>query len=124
MKSSKKTILAVDDEQGYLDLYAYLISPMGIELTCVMNGKEAVEKVKEKAYDLVMMDVHMPEMTGSEAFKIIKQIRPEQKIVIFSSLSDPDHLFETEALKKGAVACIYKPMDIEEIQSVLKKVLF
>ena len=67
-----KRILAVDDEQGYLDLYVYFLKPLGYEVTCVTDGAQAVQKVQENYYDLIFMDVHMPVMTGPEAFKRIR----------------------------------------------------
>ena len=119
----KKKILAVDDEKGFRDMYVYLLEPMGIEVTCASNGAEAVEKIKESAYDLVLMDVHMPILTGREAFKQIKQIRPDQKIIIFSSSSDPNLIFEKQARQEGAIDCLFKPCDLSEIRQVLEKAI-
>ncbi len=116
-------ILIADDEQGYRDLFTYMLQPVGMEVTCVCNGEEAVQRVKQSPYDLIMMDVHMPEMTGPEALKIIKAIRPEQKVVIFSSSSDPEHQKEKEAEKEGIVACLFKPVDMEDVLRVLKEAL-
>ena len=119
----KKSVLVVDDERGFRDMYVYLLEPLGIEVTCASNGREAVEKVKEKAYDLLLMDVHMPELTGPEAFKQIQKIRPAQKVAIFTSSSDPTYTLENQALQEGAVGCFYKPVDVGEILKVLNQVL-
>lgn len=119
----KKKVLAVDDEQGYRDMYVYLLEPMGIQVTCVSNGAEAVEKIREGPYDLVLMDVHMPVLTGPEAFKKIKQIRPDQKIIIFSSSSDPNLIFEKRARQEGAIDCLFKPCDLSEIRQVMENAI-
>ena len=116
---TKKTVLVVDDEQGYLDLYVFFLEPMNVEVTCVTNGLEAVQKIEQQPYDLIFMDVHMPVMTGPEAFRRIRQIRPEQKVVIFSSSSDPSFAKEKQTIKDGALVCLYKPVTIDEIQRVL-----
>ena len=116
-----KKILVVDDEQGYLDLYRYMMEPMGIEVVCVKNGQEAVEKVTEKLFDLILMDVHMPVMTGPEAYRRIRQIRPGQKVVIFSSSSDVTHSQEDEMLKEGVLTCLYKPVAMEDIEKILEQ---
>ena len=115
-----KSVLVVDDEQGYRDMYVYLLEPLGIEVTCVENGRQALEKIQAKAYDLILTDVHMPGMDGYEVFKKTKAIRPNQKIAIFSSSSDPNHERERKALKEGAVECLFKPMDISQIEKIME----
>jgi DNA-binding NtrC family response regulator len=119
----KKSVLVVDDEQGFLDLYVYVLEPMGLEVICAKNGKEAVEKFKDRFFDLVLMDVHMPEMTGTEALKEMKKIQPSQKIIIFSSSSDPDCKMENKAIKDGALQCLYKPVSFDELERVMRQVL-
>lgn len=119
----KIDVLVVDDEQGYRDMFVFILEPLGITVTCVEDGQAAVEKVKEKAYDLILTDVHMPKLSGPEAVKIIKAIRPEQKIVVFSSSSDPEYNLEKEAEKEGVIECLFKPVDTLEIERVLKKAL-
>ncbi len=111
----------MDDERGYRDMYTYILEPMGIHVTCAMDGKEALEKIEERTYDLIFMDVHMPRVDGYEAFKQIKALRPEQKIVVFSSSSDPNLVREQQVLNAGAAGCLFKPMVIEEIEQVLDR---
>ena len=120
--SKKINILVVDDEQGYRDLFVYMLEPMGICVTCVTNGLEALEKVKQEKFDLILTDVHMPEMNGIEAMKKIKMIRPDQKFVVFSSSSDPEFNKEKEAIEIG-VECLFKPVDDQEIRRILKNEL-
>lgn len=120
---NQKKILIVDDEQGFREMFTFLLQPLGFEVTCVENGEEAVQKVKEQAYALILMDVHMPKLTGPEALKQILAIRPLQKVVILSSSSDPNHIFETEAEKGGAFDCLYKPVELADIEKVLKRAL-
>ena len=121
--AKKIEILVVDDERGYRDMFVFILEPLGISVTCVEDGQAAVEKVKEKAYDLIFTDVHMPKLSGPAAIKMIKAMRPEQKIVIFSSSSDPEYRLEKEAEENGIVECLFKPVDHTELQRVLKKAL-
>ena len=116
-------ILVVDDEQGYRDMFTYILESAGIKITCVENGEEAVKKVKEKAFDLILTDVHMPKLTGPEAVKIIKKIRPEQKIIVFSSSSDPEHQLEKKSEEYGIIDCLYKPVELADLERVLKQAL-
>ena len=118
----EKNVLVVDDEKGFRDMYVYLLEPLGIHVTCACDGEEGVAKVRERAYDLVLMDIHMPKLTGPQAIKEIKAIRPDQKVVVFSSSSDPSQEFESQATNRGAIDCLYKPVDILELNRVLSKV--
>ena len=124
MVTTSKCVLVVDDEPGFRDMYVYFLEPLGFQVTCACNGQEAVQKVYQASYDLIFMDVHMPVMTGLEALKEIRKIRPGQKVVIFSSSSDPDYKMENEALKEeGAIQCLFKPVDLDHIERVLAETL-
>ena len=124
MVTTSKRVLVVDDEPGFRDMYIYFLEPLGFQVTCACNGQEAVQKVSQTSYDLIFMDVHMPVMTGLEALKEIKKMRPDQKVVIFSSSSDPDYKMEHEALKHGgAIQCLFKPVDLVQIERVLVETL-
>ncbi len=113
----------VDDEQGYRDLYVFFLEPLDIEVTCAENGLQAVEKIRGNPYDLVFMDVHMLVMTGPEAVRKIRQIRPHQKVVLFSSSSDPSNAMENEALKQGSLACFYKPVTLDQFHQILTETI-
>lgn len=116
-----QTILVVDDEEGLRRMFTFLLEPLGLEVESVENGLEAVRKIEEKEYDVVLMDTHMPVMSGLEALKKIKQIRPSQKIIMFSSVPDSENVFESHAVREGALFCLYKPVDLDDIQKALEK---
>jgi len=115
-----KKILIADDEKGIRDLFRFLLEPQGFQVFTANDGIEAIEMVKKDNFDIVFLDVHMPRMRGPEALKIIKQIKPNQIVVVFSSSSDPNFVFEEKALQLGAYACLYKPVNVDEILNVIK----
>ncbi|OGS21894.1 MAG: hypothetical protein A3J83_04715 [Elusimicrobia bacterium RIFOXYA2_FULL_40_6] len=118
---SKAKILVIDDEKGIQDLFRFLLEPEGYTIVIANDGVEGVDAVKKEEFDVVFLDVHMPKMKGPEALKIIKQLRPDQKVIVFSSSSDSNHAFENEAKQLGAFACIYKPSGIEEILRLVRE---
>ncbi len=118
-----KKILIADDEEGMRDLFRFLLEPQGFEVFTARDGTEAVELVKKNSLDIVCLDVHMPVMNGLEAFKMIKKIKPEQVVVIFSSSSDPDFVCETEAKNLGAFECLYKPFNIDDLMVIIRRAL-
>lgn len=119
----KKSILVVDDEEKFRRMFCYLLQSLNLEVSCAENGQEAVEMVEKRAYDLIFMDVRMPKMTGPEAIRKIKALRPEQKIVLFSSSSDPTYTFEEELEREWGTPCLYKPFEEEEIFRILDQMI-
>jgi DNA-binding NtrC family response regulator len=118
-----KKILIADDEEGIRDLFRFLLEPQGFEVFTARDGAEAIEMVKNNFLDIVCLDVHMPVIRGSEAFKMIKKIKPEQVVIIFSSSSDPDFVFESEAKNLGAFECLYKPFNIDDLLVIIERAL-
>jgi len=119
----KNKILVIDDEQGIRDLFQYLLEPLGYQVFTACDGLEGIEMVKKNEFDIIFLDVHMPKMQGPEVLKIIKEIKPTQIVIIFSSSSDPDYLFESKAKELGAYTCLYKPVDVNEILDIINKAL-
>ncbi len=118
-----KKILIADDEEGIRDLFCYLLEPQGFKIYTARNGMEAVEVVKNNFLDIVFLDIHMPVMGGLEALKIIKIIKPELKVVIFSSCPDPNFVFESKDSQYSIFECLYKPFNIDELQETIERVL-
>lgn len=82
------------------------------------NGKEAIELCEKEYFDIAILDIRMPEMTGLEAMRIIKKRWPDMKILILTTFNDEDYAFE--ALKNGANGYMLKDADAEElIRSIL-----
>ncbi|WP_067837860.1 response regulator [Amphibacillus sediminis] len=77
------------------------------------NGKEAIELCEKQPFDLIILDIRMPEMTGLEAMRIIKERWPKYKILILTTFNDEDYALE--ALKNGANGYMLKDADAEEL---------
>lgn len=84
------------------------------------NGVEAVEKARALKPDLILMDVHMPQMNGLEATRIVKTERPETKIVILTVSDDDENLFE--AIKSGAQGYLLKSLQSQAFFDLLNGV--
>jgi DNA-binding NarL/FixJ family response regulator len=86
------------------------------------NGKEAITLCEQNTFDLAILDIRMPEMTGLEAMRVIKIRWPEMKILILTTFNDEDYAME--ALKNGANGYMLKDADAEglirSIHSCLK----
>ena len=108
-------LLLVDDHQLFLDGMSFIFSQqenITIKATA-NNGKKAVEMIENQSFDLVMMDINMPELSGFEATKIIKAKYPHIKILIVSMLNDYASI--TKLLKAGADGYVMKNTGKDEL---------
>jgi len=102
------------------NLFTDILTDGGYNVTCVCNGKEAEEKVKEVTFNIVFVDVHMPVMDGLTTLRMLKKNCPNTYIVMTDSL--PIYLIE-ELQKEGAISCIHKPFNIQEVKSIINQIL-
>lgn len=112
-------VLIVDDQAGVRYLLEILVKESGHKAYTAQNGVEALEKVLAIKPDLIFMDVRMPIMGGLEALGKIKKISPRTEVIMMTAYSADDTA--TLALKKGAIRCMRKPFDVEEIKNLLEE---
>ncbi|MFH1860514.1 MAG: response regulator [bacterium] len=114
-------ILIVDDEKDLADILGAILQLEGHEITTVSDGYQAIEEAKNTNFDLIMMDIRLPEMNGVETFIRIKKINPTVKVVMMTGFAVED-LIE-EAINHGAYACIHKPFDLKKVIEIIQKVI-
>lgn len=85
------------------------------------NGKQAIEKIKHKNYDLLLLDIHMPETNSFDLLKYILKTKPDSKVLIFSMNSEG--MYAKRFLKAGAVGFISKDAPIAELQKAVSLTL-
>ncbi|WMM25730.1 response regulator transcription factor [Tissierella sp. MB52-C2] len=85
-----------------------------------INGKEAMEILRNKEVDLILMDIRMPVMNGVEATKIIKENYPDIKILILTTFNEDEYIFE--GLKNGADGYLLKDISSQELVRAIKTV--
>ncbi len=117
----KPKILVVDDERSHRQMIEAVLSAEGYEIGQADNGQAAIDAVAEKFYDLVIMDIRMPELGGIGALKKIKTISPGIPIIIMTAYASVGTA--VDALKSGASDYLTKPLDIEELKILVAKTL-
>lgn len=120
---SRYNILIVDDYQLIIDgLMGILKGEKSIgSVLFANNGQEAIEKVMKNDIDCVLMDINMPLLNGYEATKIIKQQKPQVKVVIYSMFSDASTVVKSK--KAGADAFIIKDTGRDELVNTIESVI-
>ncbi len=113
-------ILIVDDNADICATMAMILNFQGYSVTTACNGQEAVYRVRERAFDVIFMDIKMPVMDGVESFKKIKELRPDAVVVMMTAYAVEDVI--REALEKGAYGLVYKPVDIDDLINIIESV--
>ena len=112
-------LLIVEDEQHQRDLYAMELADEGYRVDQASNGKEAVELVKNNKYDLVVMDIRMPEMDGIEALGKILSRDKKIPIVIYTAYSN----YKSNFMTWTADAYVTKTSNFTELKDKIREVL-
>jgi two-component system response regulator (stage 0 sporulation protein F) len=112
-------ILVVEDEQHQRELYAMELQDEGYEVEQASNGREAVEMVRSTKYDLVILDIRMPEMDGIEALGKILSRDKKIPIIIYTAYSN----YKSNFMTWTADAYITKSSDIKELKDKISDIL-
>lgn len=121
-----KKILFIDDSALMRRIFCDIINsdPRFVVEDTAADGLEGLKLVKEKSYDLILLDLMMPKMDGITFLKKMNQMQYPAKVVIFSMVAGEGTHITIEALSLGATDFITKPQSIEEVHSEKFKKLF
>lgn len=114
-------ILVVDDEQTVCDSIKKILSRKGYSVDESSNVEDAVNKIKDNSYDLVITDLMMPKTNGMELLQIVKQHYPELEVVIITGYASIDTA--VKATKLGASDYLPKPFTPEELVTITQKAI-
>ena len=113
-------ILVVDDEEVVRELTVEILQRSGYKPHGVPSAKDALELLDEEAFDLVVSDVVMPEMTGVEFLYELRKSRPSLPVVLMTGGSkEPERA--TRAVELGACSLIYKPFSNAELTDAVSR---
>ncbi len=120
MYINSKILLADDDETMCYLLKEELVNS-GYQVDIVYDGKFAIENLKKKSYDLVLLDLEMKEVNGDEVLEFIKENYPDVTSIVLTGVNDVRTA--VRCVKIGAYDYITKPYEFEELEIILKKAL-
>lgn len=115
MRKSDIRILLVDDETHLIEAMRKLLELEGFQVATAPGGREALRLAKSSRFDIVFLDVNMPELNGLETYRHLKELAPDTAVVMITGYGRSlRHLIE-EAKELGVKACIDKPFRIQQV---------
>jgi putative nucleotidyltransferase with HDIG domain len=118
--AEKGRVLIVDDEAGIRGFLCDALND-GCEVFTAENGEEAIGKIKEIGYNVVVTDIKMPGVSGVELLRLVKELQPDTEVIILTAYASLDTAIA--ALHQGAYDYITKPVKIENIRNTVKNAL-
>ena len=109
----KGKILIADDERTIRETVSMILNEEGYDTDAVPNGKEALELLEAKNYDILITDIKMPEMDGMELINQSFKICPQTSVIIITAHGSIESAID--ALRKGAFDYILKPFDFDDL---------
>ena len=114
-------MLIVDDNSELCETLADILGMAGFYVESAEGGKEGIEMVKERFFNVVLMDIKLPGMNGVDAFKAIKKISPKTRAIMMTAYA-VEELIE-EALNACAFTVLYKPFDMDKVLDLIKRAM-
>ena len=114
-------ILIVDDEEIIIWCYLHILGGGDYHVEAAYGGREALRKVQENSYDVIILDIKMPDIGGLEVLRCIKQTHPEVDVIVASGLPRKDIIMEAKRL--GACDYVTKPFEPDELKEIVQRTL-
>lgn len=115
-----KRVLVVDDEKLIVKGVRFSLEQDDMEVDCAYDGEEALEKVRENKYDIILLDIMLPKLTGLE---VCQQIREFSDVPIVMLTAKGDDMDKILGLEYGADDYITKPFNILEVKARIKAIM-
>jgi two-component system, NtrC family, response regulator PilR len=121
MSDTPYRILVVDDELSMRELLEYLLEKEGYTVLLAANGKEALARIEKDAYDLLLCDIRLGDMTGLEVLKASKRKTPHATVIMISAFATTETA--VEAMNQGAFDYVPKPFQNKELLQAIANAL-
>ncbi|MGW8223577.1 MAG: response regulator [Syntrophobacteria bacterium] len=112
-------VLLVDDEEEFVSALSERLMLRGIEVDSALNGEDALDRMEEKEFEVVILDVMMPGLSGLEVLRQIKSTHPNTQVILLTGHGATRE--GMEGMRLGAFDYLIKPVDIEEMLEKMKE---
>ncbi|OGC84193.1 MAG: hypothetical protein A2W07_00695 [candidate division Zixibacteria bacterium RBG_16_43_9] len=119
--NGNRNLLIVDDEEIMRNFLGEVFSEEGYQLDFASDGDEAIEKIRTKNYKVVITDIRMPKVEGTEVLRVAKEISPQTEVIVITGYASEGAAGECEKL--GAFAYVSKPFQVGHIRELVNKII-
>jgi len=119
--SETRYVLVVDDHEEVRQLFCDIIDLLGFTPRAVSSGVAALQQLKANPFDLVILDMRMPDLNGLETFKAIRQFDSSVPVVLTTGFGMDKGV--KEALSMGALLCFEKPFNVARAMNTIREII-
>ena len=117
-KQGQPTVLVVDDDPVLQDLFQTFLKKIGFSRVVVGTAKEAIKSLRKQKFDLMFLDLQLPDAPGDEVYQTAKQIDPDLNVIVITGYPDSEIL--DRILQVCPVTVLKKPLKIEQLYQTVK----
>jgi putative nucleotidyltransferase with HDIG domain len=121
MTPEEELILIVDDERDIRDLLSLSLTLIGFKSQTAANAPSAIHLLSQSKFSLILIDLHLPQISGMELLKVVRETYPDVAVII--ATGSDDRKTAIQAMHIGAYDFIVKPFDIEELAFSIRRAL-
>jgi len=119
--NEQKRILIVDDDESSRSILSLMLERAGYETETAGTGQEALDKAQEKFFNLILLDIMLPDVKGTELLATLKEMHPDTAVIMATAYASLETA--VQALNKGASAYITKPLYVDEVLATVGEAL-
>lgn len=116
--TTKTLVLVVDDHHADRETLKAILEEKEYRVATAADGSEAIDMVRSRHYDVIFLDVRLPDMTGFETFEQVKEIDPQAAVIMMTGYAEEELM--KSAVGAGAFTYLYKPFDMEKVITMIE----
>jgi DNA-binding NtrC family response regulator len=117
-KSGQPTVLVVDDDESLQSLFKIFLKKIGFSRVVVGTVKEAIAALEKQKFDLLFLDLKLPDGPADDVYEAAKEADPELPIVVITGYPDSEML--DRILAKGPITILKKPLKVEQLRQTVR----
>lgn len=115
-------VLIVDDDPATRTTLQRILTHQGYQICTASTGEEAIDFAHQRAFDVLLIDLRLPELNGLDTYLTIKAICPQTVAIVFTAYPRELDRLADLALRNNAYTCLYKPLDIDRLLALLQEI--